>query len=68
MRPRVRFVHLPARAPQLLGTTDFLMTQQTQKLLGLLLLVVLLAYVSYLTFRAYLGPDFLIGFANLFNC
>ena len=49
-------------------TPDLRMTQQTQKLIGLLLLVFLLAWVSYLTFRAYLGPDFLIGFANLFVC
>lgn len=44
------------------------MTQQTQKFLGLLLLISLLAYVSYVTFRAYLSPDFLIGFANTFVC
>lgn len=44
------------------------MTQQTQKFLGLLMLIFLLAYAGYLTFRAYLGPDFLIGFANLFVC
>ena len=44
------------------------MTQQTQKVLGLLLLISLLAYASYLTFRAYLSADFLIGFANTFVC
>ena len=44
------------------------MTQPTQKLLGWLLLLCLLAYLSYHTVRAYLGPDLLIGFANLFTC
>lgn len=43
------------------------MTQQTQKLLGLLLLG-LLAWMGYLTLRAYLGADLLLGFANLFIC
>lgn len=44
------------------------MTQQTQKLIGLLLLMFLLAWVCFLTFRAYLGADFLIGFGNPFVC
>jgi len=44
------------------------MTQQMQKLLAWLLLLCLLACVGYVTFRAYLGPDFLLGFANLFVC
>lgn len=33
-----------------------------------ILLAALLAYVTYLTFKAYLGPDFLIGYANMFSC
>ncbi len=32
------------------------------------LLLVLLAYASYLSFRAYLTPEFMIGFANQFSC
>jgi hypothetical protein len=44
------------------------MTQQTQRLLAWLLLLALMACVSYLTFRAYLSPDFLIGFANQLSC
>ena len=44
------------------------MTQQTRRLLIWALMVALLAYVSYLSFRAYLSPEFLIGFANLFSC
>lgn len=44
------------------------MTQQTQKLLGLLLLLGLLAWLSYVTLRAYLGAELLLGFANLFTC
>jgi hypothetical protein len=31
-------------------------------------LLALLAYVSYLSFRAYLSPESLIGYANLFSC
>ncbi len=33
-----------------------------------ILVLSLLAYVSYLSFRAYLNPEFLIGFANFFSC
>ena len=44
------------------------MTRQARQLLVWVLLGVLLAYLSYLSFRAYLGPDFLIGFANVFSC
>ena len=44
------------------------MTQQTQRMLMWVLLLALLAYVNYLSFRAYLSPEFLIGFANLFSC
>jgi len=45
-----------------------LMTRQARQLLVWVLLGVLLAYLSYVSFRAYLGPDFLIGFANIFSC
>jgi len=31
-------------------------------------LLALLAYVSHLSFRAYLSPESLIGYANLFSC
>ncbi len=44
------------------------MAPQVQRLLVWALLLVLLAYVNYLSFKAYLGPEFLIGFANLFSC
>ena len=44
------------------------MTRQARQLLVWLLLGVLLAYLSYLSFRAYLGPDFVIGIANMFTC
>ncbi len=44
------------------------MTQQTRRMMMWALLLALLAYVSYLSFRAYLSPEFLIGFANLFSC
>ena len=54
--------------PRLTRVIDDRMTQQTQKLLGLLLLIFLLAWAGYLSFRAYLSPDFLIGFGNLFVC
>ncbi len=42
--------------------------QQTHRVLAWALLAALLAYLSYLSFRAYLSPEFLIGFANLFSC
>lgn len=44
------------------------MTLQPCRLFAWLLLLALLAYVSYLSFKAYLGPDFIIGFANQFLC
>ncbi|MBI2290764.1 MAG: hypothetical protein HYU73_10585 [Betaproteobacteria bacterium] len=44
------------------------MTQQARQLLVWVLLGVVLAYLSYISFRAYLGPDFLLGFANIFSC
>ena len=44
------------------------MIRQTHRPLVWLLLAAMLAYVSYLSFRAYLSPDFLIGYANMFSC
>ena len=45
------------------------MSQQAKRpLMWALLLLVLLAYVSYRSFKGYLSPEFLIGFANLFSC
>lgn len=44
------------------------MIWQTHRPLVWLLIIALLAYVTYLSFRAYLSPDFLIGFANMFSC
>jgi len=44
------------------------MMHQSRRLLGWALVFALLAYVTYLSFRAYLSPDFLIGFANMFSC
>jgi len=44
------------------------MMHQSRRLLGWALVFALLAYVTYLSFRAYLGPEFIIGFANLFAC
>ena len=44
------------------------MTQQTRRMLVWALLLALLGYMSYLSFRAYLSPELLIGFANLFSC
>ena len=44
------------------------MMRQARHVLMRALLLALLAYVSYLSFRAYLGPESLIGFANLFSC
>ena len=44
------------------------MITPTHRLLVWLLLSGLIAYASYLSFRAYLSPDFLIGYANIFSC
>ena len=44
------------------------MITQTHRLIVWLLLAGLIAYVSYLSFKAYLSPDFLIGYANMFSC
>jgi hypothetical protein len=44
------------------------MTQQPRHMLAWVVLLAVFAYVSYLAFRNYLSPDFLIGYANLFAC
>lgn len=44
------------------------MIRQTHRPLMWILLVALLAYATYLSFKAYLSPDFLIGYANMFAC
>ncbi len=44
------------------------MIRQTHGPLLWIVLAALLAYVTYLSFKAYLGPDFLIGYANMFSC
>ena len=44
------------------------MTRQGRQFLVWVLLGVLLAYLTFVSFRAYLSPDFLIGFANMFSC
>jgi len=44
------------------------MTLQTRRLVAWALLLILVGYVSYVSFRAYLSPEFLIGFANFFSC
>jgi len=41
---------------------------QTRKILMWLLLIVLTALVSYVSFRGYLSPELLIDFANSFYC
>lgn len=41
---------------------------QTRRILMWLLLAALAAMVSYVGFRGYLNPDFLINFANSFYC
>ena len=44
------------------------MSGQIHRLAVWALLAALLGYLSYLSFKAYLSPEFLIGFANLFAC
>lgn len=41
---------------------------ETRKILIWLLLAALAAMISYVGFRGYLSPDFLINFANSFSC
>ena len=44
------------------------MTQIQNKLLGWILLAALAAALTYATFRGYLSPELLLGFANTFSC
>jgi len=67
MRLRVPNIMKHARSCAALPAA-FLMTRQARQLLVWVLLGVLLAHITYVSFRAYLGPDFLIGFANIFSC
>lgn len=41
---------------------------QSRKFLAWALLAALAALISYLSFRGYLGAEFLIGFANSLYC
>lgn len=41
---------------------------QSRKLLMWALLIALATLIGYFSFRAYLGPDFLINFANALYC
>ena len=41
---------------------------QPRRILIWLLLAALASALSYFSFRAYLGPDFLLHFANAFYC
>jgi hypothetical protein len=47
---------------------DANMILQSRRALAWAVLLFLLTVASYLSFRAYLSPEFLIGFANLFSC
>jgi len=44
------------------------MTANQRKILVWLLVAILATLVTYVIFRGYLGPDFLLGFANTFSC
>lgn len=44
------------------------MTQTQRKVLVWIMLSALAALVTYVTFRGYLSPEFLLGFANSFSC
>ena len=44
------------------------MTANQRKMLVWILLAVLAALVTYVTFRGYLSPEFLLSFANTFSC
>ncbi len=43
-------------------------TPQIRRILKWLLLALLAMLVSYYSFRGYLAPELLIGFANSFTC
>ncbi len=44
------------------------MMQNQSKLLVWFLLAALAAALTFVTFRAYLSPELLLGFANTFSC
>ncbi len=44
------------------------MTEAQKKMLVWIMLSMLAALMTYATFRGYLSPDFLLGFANSFSC
>jgi hypothetical protein len=44
------------------------MTQTRSKLMAWIVLAVLAAALTYATFRGYLSPELLLGFANTFSC
>ena len=44
------------------------MTQTQTKLLVWIVLATLAAMLTYATFRGYLSPELLLGFANTFSC
>jgi hypothetical protein len=44
------------------------MSPQIHRPIVWILLAIVLAYITYISFRAYLSPDFLIGYANMFAC
>ena len=44
------------------------MTQTQTKLLLWIVLATLAAMLTYATFRGYLSPELLLGFANTFSC
>jgi hypothetical protein len=44
------------------------MTHTRSKLMAWIVLGVLAAALTYATFRGYLSPELLLGFANTFSC
>ncbi len=44
------------------------MTQAQTKMLVWIVLATLAATLAYATFRGYLSPELLLGFANTFSC
>jgi hypothetical protein len=44
------------------------MTQTQTKMLVWIVLATLAALMTYATFRGYLSPELLLGFANSFSC
>ena len=48
--------------------TTSAMTHTRSKLMAWIVLGVLAAALTYATFRGYLSPELLLGFANTFSC